>query len=96
MKIVSKLSERCQKCHKIDACDEKRMMACAIAEMPEPVIAPATAEISAPIMESVLVKHDYRDVKIDPHTTVTIDLEDIKKQLTQDFYRAVGCPGLSL
>ena len=38
----------------------------------------------------VMVKHDYRDIKIDALTTVTIDLEDIKKQLAEDFYRSQG------
>ena len=33
---------------------------------------------------------DYRDIKIDASTTVTIDLEDIKKRLAEDFYRSQG------
>ena len=39
---------------------------------------------------SVMVKHDYGDIKIDASTTVTINLEDIKKQLAEDFYRSQG------
>ena len=42
--------------------------------------------VSVPVM----VKHDYRDIKIDASTTVTINLEDIKKQLAEDFYRSQG------
>ena len=46
--------------------------------------------ISKNVSVPVMVKHEYRDIKIDASTTVTIDLEDIKKQLAEDFYRSQG------
>ena len=49
---------------------------------------PAASIISENV--PVMVKHDYRDIKIDASTTVTIDLEDIKKRLAEDFYRSQG------
>ena len=51
---------------------------------------PAASIISENVSSSVMVKHDYRDIKIDASTTVTIDLENIKKQLAEDFYRSQG------
>lgn len=93
MKVVSELSDKCQNCPHVNDCDKKRKMACAVAELPEPVIEPSVAESASPLMADILAKHDYRDVKIVPNTTVTIDLEDLKKQMVRDFYRAVGCPG---
>lgn len=42
------------------------------------------------VVAPVMVKHDYRDIEIDASTAVTIDLEDIKKQLAEDFYRSQG------
>ena len=51
---------------------------------------PAAGIISENVSVPVMVKHDYRDIKIDASTTVTIDLEDIKKQLAEDFYRSQG------
>ena len=31
---LSKLSEKCKTCHKVDECDNKRMELCALAELP--------------------------------------------------------------
>lgn len=42
-------------------------------------------------MADMLVKHDYRDIKIAENTTVTIDLEKMKKDLAEDFYKAINC-----
>jgi len=36
----------------------------------------AGANVAAPIMQP----HDYRDVKISPDMTITIDLEELKKE----------------
>ena len=38
--------------------------------------------------QELMVKHDYRDIKIDQDTTVTIDLEDIKKQIEKRIYES--------
>lgn len=51
---------------------------------------PAASNISENVSAPVMVKHDYRDIKIDASTTVTIDLEDMKKRLAEDFYRSQG------
>lgn len=51
---------------------------------------PAASIILENVAAPVMVKHDYRDIKIDASTTVTIDLEDIKKRLAEDFYRSQG------
>ena len=50
----------------------------------------AASIISENVSVPFIVKHDYRDIKIDASTTVTIDLENIKKQLAEDFYRSQG------
>lgn len=58
--------------------------------MPEPMLAsatmPSTEELAAPILR----KHDYRDVKVEESTTIKIDLEELKEQMKQDFYKSVG------
>jgi len=90
-KSTSQISEKCQKCPFLDKCDKKRMEACAFI-IPEPMSSPAVAGACAPIMEDIIVKHNYRNVKIGPSTTATIDLEEIKKQLKRDFYKSIGCP----
>ena len=78
MGSISRLSEKCRECPFESKCDKKRMEALAYLE---PAAQPNTQPLAAPLM----VEHDYRNVKIAPNTTVTIDLEDIKKQLEVRF-----------
>ena len=51
---------------------------------------PAASNISENVSAPIMVKHNYRDIKIDASTTVTIDLEDMKERLAEDFYRSQG------
>lgn len=71
--VYSELDERCKKCVNRDFCKDKRLAACAAM--------PLTQDLTQPL----LVKHDYRDIKIDANTTVTIDLEKLKEQLKERF-----------
>lgn len=53
-------------------------------------LAPTVQDASAPIM----VKHDYRNIKIAENTKVTIDLEDMKEKLRHDLmpnFLQCGC-----
>lgn len=52
--------------------------------------ASAMVGAAAPITANMLEKHDYRDIKLDENTTVTIDLEELKRQMKKDFYRSIG------
>lgn len=79
MASLSKTDERCKMCQYNDSCKHKRMMKCAMAELPEQ------------LTEEVLVKHDYRDIKIAPNTTVTIDLEELKKKAAEEIYKQLNC-----
>ena len=38
----------------------------------------------------LLVKHDYRDIKIAENTTVTIDLEELKRKTFNEIYKKTG------
>ena len=82
---LSKDSEMCKKCELYDECTNKRMELCAY----------ITPTIEAPVMQplalDVMVKHDYRDVEIAENTTVTIDLEEMKKKLEDDIYKHLKC-----
>ena len=82
---LSKDSETCKKCELYDECTNKRMELCAY-------IAPAI-EVTAMqhLALDAMVKHDYRDVKIAENTTVTIDLEELKKKLEDDIYKHLKC-----
>lgn len=91
---LSVLAEKCRKCPKVDTCNNKRMEA--LAYLPEPIAAPYSEPVAADIAESMLVKHDYRNVKVAPGMTVTIDLEDVAKELEKELYRSIGLPGLMM
>lgn len=58
--------------------------------LPEPMLASASMPSSAELASPILRKHDYRDVKVAESTTITIDLEELKEQMKQDFYKSVG------
>lgn len=83
MPSLSRLSPECAACPFVKKCKKKRMAA-------EAYLMPASAEMVAPAMEPVSVKHDYRYIKVSPNTTITIDLEELKKQIERDIYRKAG------
>lgn len=66
---LSKLSEKCKACPKVDSCDHKKMEMCALAELPPKMCADtgltASVSVSAPILreriESSLSPFAYRD-----------------------------------
>ena len=94
MIVFSRDSDECKACEHYEDCDNKRMVMCALREMPptESMIVPAANGACAPLLQDMAVKHDYREIKIDTNTTVTVDIEDIKKQIERDFYKSMGCP----
>ncbi len=86
---LSRIYSQCRKCPYVDTCDHKRMEA--LGYLPEQSIAaPAASPLAADMVQPMAVKHDYRDIKIAEGTTVTIDIEELKKKMVEDFYRGVG------
>ena len=66
---LSKLSEKCKSCPKVDTCDHKKMELCALAELPEQNIASAiqseVQDVAMPLLreriESPLSPFAYKD-----------------------------------
>lgn len=83
---LSRLCAECAKCPKVDTCDHKRMEMVGFLE-------PTSATANSELPNSVIVPHEYRQVKIAPNTTVTIDLEDIKKEIEQSIAKQAGLYG---
>lgn len=92
MKSISKLHEKCEKCPYVDVCDEKRKVACGMLPLPERMFDSASAAMTMPIAAEILVKHDYRNIKISEAQTITFDLEEMKKDLERRIYKALGYP----
>lgn len=89
---LRRLCDECAKCPKVDTCAHKRMeMVC--------FLEPTANESQEILSENVTVPHKYRKVEIAPNTEITIDIEDIKKEIEQaiakqaklygDFFKAV-------
>lgn len=82
---LSKDSDKCKKCVHYDDCDNKRMELCGY-------LIPSSVESSIqPLAQGMMVKHDYRNVKIAENTTVTVDVEELKKKLEDEIYKNLGC-----
>lgn len=78
----------CQACQYYIECKHKRRVACMYLE---PLTNPAAAEVTQSLVADVMVKHNYRDIKIGENTTVTIDLGEMKKKLKEDIYKSINC-----
>lgn len=82
MNILRKIATKCKKCKKRDICDHKRFVACAMARQPR-----SQDELTSGIIVSaaapVLRKRDIRTINLTPNDQITIDLEDIKKELNK-------------
>lgn len=78
--MPSKLYHKCETCGNKDNCDSKRLEACAY--IPHiPLLNNGGMIASCNAMAPMIMPHDYRDIKVSPDTTITIDLEEIKKEI---------------
>lgn len=88
MGVLRKLSERCKACSHVETCDHKRMEACGYIE--PKISADLASPILAEMTQPMAIRHDYRNIKVAENTTITIDVEDLKRQMKKDFYRQMG------
>ena len=63
--------------------------------LPEPMLASATMPSIEELAAPVLKQHDYRNVKVAEGMEITIDMEELKEKMKQDFYKTDGL-GLNL
>lgn len=74
---MKRLTAKCAACEWRYECSNKRFEAIGY----YPIAAEIQQRYTEPIASEILVKHDYRHIKVAENTTVTIDLEDIKREL---------------
>ena len=82
MNILRKIATKCKKCKKRDVCDHKRFVACAYMTLPASSNE-LTGSITVSAAAPVLRKRETRTIYLSPDDKVTIDLEDIKKELNK-------------
>lgn len=80
---LSRLSAKCQACPDVLTCDHKRMEA--VAYFKE-VASNAGIDAAQP----TLIPHDYRNIKINNGMTMTIDVEELKRELERSIYKRTG------
>ena len=78
----------CVICQYYNDCKHKRKVACAYLK---PLSNYLVQPLAEPVAAEMAVKHNYRDIKIGENTIVTIDLEEVKKKISEDIYKAIGC-----
>lgn len=83
---LSQLASNCQACPYKDTCDHKRMEAVGFLQ-------PLQNEQLMPMQESLIVPHNYRQVKIAPGVEVTIDLENFREEIKKSIAKHAGLYG---
>lgn len=61
-----------------------------IKERPSQIVISAGIPVGQLVSQPLLKPHDYRNIKVVEGTTITSDLEDLKKQLIESHYRKIG------
>lgn len=77
---LSRLSSKCRNCRYVKTCNHKKMEALVY-------LKPAASDVSQSLSQPLLRKKDLIDIHLDKHTTVTIDIEELKEQMKKDFYK---------
>lgn len=72
---VSKLEEQIEKAIKVN---------------PPQLAMEAGLPLSQELAKPLLIPHDYRNIKVADGMTITIDLEELKKQLVESHYQKIG------
>lgn len=79
MGSFSKLSRKCKECKYLEICKNKRLVSCAYYEQ---------SKVNELTTSNTLLnarKTDTRDIYLDENTKITIDVEDIKRELNSQF-----------
>ena len=88
MGVLRKLSERCKACPHVDTKKKKKMESCGYIE--PKISADLASPVLAEMVQPMAIRHDYRNIKVAENTTITIDVEDLNRQMKKDFYRQMG------
>lgn len=79
----TRMVKACRKCRFKATCKNRQLEA--LGKLP--LIEKAAENSAEDLQMPIAVKHDYRNIKIAENTTVTIDLEKLKKELVESFYK---------
>ena len=84
MTIISKLHEKCKKCKYKDSCNDKRMVACRLAEMQKPIMKSAAAPIAETFAQPIARKHTPITINMGEYGKIETSLEELQEQFKRD------------
>lgn len=61
-----------------------------IKDKPPQLAMPAAMPLAQDLAQPLLAPHDYRNIKVADGMTITIDIEELKKQLVESHYEKIG------
>jgi len=92
---ISRLAERCQKCKHINQCDEKRMEACAIAELHPLSTANAVMPLTAPLSMPMARAYTPITINMGEYGTINTSAEEIREKINESIketlYKGLNC-----
>ncbi|WP_415283835.1 hypothetical protein [Clostridium perfringens] len=86
----SKMHKRCKKCKYKNICNNKRIVACNIAEIPPANMISATTNNMRPYGQSLMRKYMPITIKMGEFGKIETSLEKISESLTKDLNKKLG------
>lgn len=90
MTVVSKLYVKCNNCKYKNVCDNKRMVACNIAEIPPANMISATTNNMRPDGQPLMRKYTPITINMGEFGKRETSLEEISESLTKDLNKKIG------
>lgn len=82
---LSKLHDKCEECKYRDSCNNKRMVACSLAEMPKPNMENATMPNTEPLTQPISIKCTPTTINMGEYGNINTSMEQIAKQINKAF-----------
>jgi len=89
VQTISKLSDKCKKCQHVNDCDDKRMMACSIAESSQPNSVGLSNIM--PMTQPLARKHTPITINIGENGTINTSMEEIAEKIKKNLYKNLNC-----
>lgn len=84
MATLSKLHGKCKECKHKDSCNDKRMVACALAEMPKNNMKEEARSITVPLGQTASRKCTPIKINMGEYGKIGTSLEELQEQFERD------------
>ncbi|MCK9471776.1 MAG: hypothetical protein M0Q88_08500 [Bacilli bacterium] len=88
---ISKLHSKCEKCSYKDNCDNKRMVACGILELPQSSSMESCVRAGESLSMPIAREHTPITINMGEYGTIETSIEEINEQIKKDFYKKLNC-----